>query len=182
MSPAVAATVHAAPAVRAAARALGGSGNAWVVGGAIRDALLGREVVDADLAVAGDEAEAARALGAAAGAHAFELSAEFGTWRVVAQRAGWHVDVSRLRADTIEGDLARRDFTVNAMALPLSDPAADPIDPVNGMADAESRLLRAASPASFTDDPLRVLRAARLGRGHGARAGPGDGHAGAGVG
>jgi putative nucleotidyltransferase with HDIG domain len=162
VSPAVAATVHASPAVREAARALGDSGDAWVVGGAIRDALLGREVVDADLAVAGDEAEAARTLGAAAGGHAFELSAEFGTWRVVAQKAGWHVDVSRLRAETIEGDLSRRDFTVNAMALPLSDPAAEPIDPVGGMADAESRLLRAASPASFEDDPLRVLRAARL--------------------
>jgi putative nucleotidyltransferase with HDIG domain len=72
------------------------------------------------------------------------------------------VDVSRLRADTIEGDLARRDFTVNAMALPLDDPAAEPIDPVGGLADAEAHLLRVASPASFEDDPLRVLRAARL--------------------
>ena len=76
---------------------------------------------------------------------------------------GWHVDVTALRADEIEDDLRARDFTVNAVAVPLA--GGDPIDPTGGLADVDARLLRAASDASFEDDPLRLLRAARLAAG-----------------
>ena len=65
---------------------------------------------------------------------------------------------SALRADSIEGDLRARDFTVNAIGMPLA--GGDPIDPTGGVADAEARVLRAASEAAFEDDPLRLLRAA----------------------
>jgi poly(A) polymerase len=162
MSRDIADHLASSPAVAAAAEALAGDAEAWVVGGAVRDAALGREVVDADLAVAGSERDAARAIAKGVGGHAFELSAEFGTWRAVASEESWHVDVTRLRADSIEADLALRDFTANAVAAPLTDLTAEPIDPTGGLADAERGVLRAASPDSFEDDPLRVLRAARL--------------------
>jgi poly(A) polymerase len=150
-------------AVAAAHEALAGTDNVWVVGGAVRDAVIGREVVDVDVAIAGDEAAAARAIAKAAGGPAFELSAEFGTWRALAADRSWHADVSRLRGETIEADLGERDFTANAVAVPLADPAATPVDPFEGVADIEARRLRAVSGQSFVADPLRLLRAARLG-------------------
>jgi len=138
-------------------------GEAWFVGGAVRDALMGREVVDVDLAVLpGEEERIARSVAKASGGAAFPLSEEFGTWRVEASDHSWHLDVTRLRAEGIEADLRLRDFTVNAIAVPLSDPHAEPIDPTGGVADAESRVLRAASDHAFADDPLRIVRAARI--------------------
>ncbi len=135
----------------------------WIVGGAVRDALKGQEVVDIDLAVhPGTEEIAARAIANESGGVPFRLSEEFGTWRVVAPDYSWHIDVTRLRADTIEGDLALRDFTVNAIAVPLAAPDGAPIDPAGGIADIEARVIRAVSNRSFEDDPLRLLRAARI--------------------
>jgi putative nucleotidyltransferase with HDIG domain len=133
----------------------------WVVGGAVRDAALGEPVRHLDLAIAaGEEREAARALARAGGGFAFPLSAEHGTWRAVARDDAWHADVTALRAEAIEDDLRLRDFTVNAVAVPLA--GGDPIDPLGGLGDAEKKLLRAASPDSFSSDPLRLLRASRL--------------------
>lgn len=135
----------------------------WVVGGAVRDALLGRAVVDVDLAVEpGSEERVSRVIASEARAAAFQLSEEFGTWRVEARDHSWHLDVTRLRAATIEGDLQLRDFTVNAIAVPIADLDADPIDPTGGVLDADSRTLRATSPRAFVDDPLRLVRAARI--------------------
>jgi putative nucleotidyltransferase with HDIG domain len=156
-----------APAVRAAREALAERDDAWIVGGAIRDAVLGRDVVDVDVAVGSDERAAARAIADAAGGPAFELSAEFGTWRALARDRAWHVDVTRLRGPDLGADLALRDFTVNAIAVALADPGAEPTDPHGGLADLERRVLRAVSERSFTDDPLRILRAARLAAGLG---------------
>jgi poly(A) polymerase len=149
-----------APAVRAARGALGDGAAAWVVGGAVRDAVLGHQVDDLDLAVAGDPGAAARAIGAALGEHAFELSAEFGTWRVVAAEHGVQVDITALRGDGIEADLGERDFTIGAIAVPLA--GGEPIDPFGGLADLERRVLRVVGEGSFGADPLRLLRAARL--------------------
>jgi poly(A) polymerase len=100
-----------------------------------------------------------------AGGSAFTLSEEFATWRAVAPTDGWHVDVAGLRAESIEDDLRARDFTVNAVALPLA--GGEPIDPTGGVADADARTLRAASEGAFEADPLRLLRAARLAAGLG---------------
>jgi putative nucleotidyltransferase with HDIG domain len=152
--------LFAAPVVAPARRALGGGEEAWIVGGAVRDAALGREVTDLDLAVAGDPAVAVKAIAREAGAHAFELSAEFGTWRVVAADRSWQVDVTGLRGATIEDDLAARDFTVGAVAVPLA--GGEQLDPYGGLADLERGFLRAVGPRSFAEDPLRLLRAARL--------------------
>jgi len=149
-----------APVVEATRRALQGGDPAWIVGGAVRDAVLDREVTDLDLAVAGDPGATARAIAKEIGEHAFELSAEFGTWRVVAPHHGWQIDVTALRGEGIELDLARRDFTIGAVAVPLA--GGEPIDPYAGLVDLADKRLRAVGEASFTDDPLRLLRAARL--------------------
>jgi poly(A) polymerase len=155
-------TLADAPAVRVAREALRGRQDVWLVGGAVRDAGLEREVRDVDIAVASEEREAARAIAKAAGGVAFELSEEFGSWRALSADRVWHVDVTRLRGPDIESDLALRDFTVNAIAVGLSDPSAAPLDPHDGLPDLERRMLRAVSERSFADDPLRILRAARL--------------------
>ena len=153
----------AAP-VSAARSAIGDVDAAWIVGGALRDAIRGDRIVDLDLAVSTGERESARAIAKAAGGHAFELSEAFATWRAVSPE-GWQVDVAPVRGGTIEADLAGRDFTVNAIAVPLAaaERADDALlDPHSGIGDLEAGLLRAVSDRSFEDDPLRLLRAVRL--------------------
>jgi len=138
-----------------------------LVGGAVRDLLLGRPRADADLVVEGDATEVARRLGGEVRSHA-----RFGT--ATARVDGLTVDVAGARTETypapgalpevrpasLADDLARRDFTINAMAVPL---AGDPelVDPHEGLADLRAGLLRVLHPGSFADDPTRTLRAAR---------------------
>ena len=132
----------------------------WVVGGAPRDRALGRQTNDVDLLVPNDVEEAARALGRAARAATFELSDDFGAWRVVSRAGAWQIDLNPIRGGSLEADLALRDFTINAIAEPLD--GGPPVDPLGGLEDLAARRLRAASPHAFADDPLRVLRMARL--------------------
>ena len=134
---------------------------AWLVGGAIRDRALGRRTADLDVVVDGDPAEAAQAIARVAGrAACFALSEEFGAWRISARDSSWQVDVEPLRDGSLEADLALRDFTVNAIAEPLA--GGEPIDPLGGLEDLAARRLRMAAPSAFADDPLRVLRLARI--------------------
>jgi poly(A) polymerase len=134
---------------------------AWLVGGAVRDRLLGRDTIDLDVVVEGDPAAAARAVAASAGrAVCFALSEQFGSGRVLARDGSWQLDIEPLRGAAIEQDLALRDFTVNAIAEPLAGGA--PIDPLGGVGDLEHRRLRMAGPGAFAADPLRVLRLVRL--------------------
>ncbi len=134
---------------------------AWLVGGAVRDKLLGRQIADIDVVVDGDPAQAARAVaGAARRAACFALSEDFGSWRVVARGGAWQLDVEPLRGGTIEADLSLRDFTVNAIAQPIA--GGTPIDPLGGAADLRAGRLRMAAPSAFAKDPLRVLRIVRL--------------------
>ncbi|HEY7266576.1 MAG TPA: HD domain-containing protein [Solirubrobacterales bacterium] len=161
-----------APSVAAARTALEERGPAWIVGGAIRDALLGEPVSDLDLAIErGREEGAARAIGKVAGGSAFQLSEEHATWRAIAPSGGWHVDVVALRGQSIEEDLRARDFAINAIGMPLE--GGELIDPTGGLADSDGRLLRAASDRSFRDDPIRLLRAPRLAAAHGLAIEPG---------
>jgi poly(A) polymerase len=134
---------------------------AWLVGGSVRDELLGRPVVDVDLAVAGDPERAARALAAELRGPVFRLSEAFGAWRVIDRKAGRTYDLAPLQGDTIEADLAKRDFTVNAMARELHG-GGELIDPHGGSRDLDSRLLRVVGPRAYDEDPLRPLRLARL--------------------
>ena len=133
---------------------------AWLVGGAVRDRLLGRTTGDLDLAVAGDVEAAARALARAARAAVFPLSEDFGAWRVVGRGGAWQADLSPLLGETIEQDLAQRDFTINAIAEPLA--GGEPVDPTGGREDLAARRLRMVSPTAFAADPLRVLRLPRF--------------------
>jgi tRNA nucleotidyltransferase (CCA-adding enzyme) len=140
----------------------------YLVGGAVRDLLLSRGRADIDLVVVGDAAELAERLGAEWTEHE-----RFGTAKAVLD--GHRVDIAAARAESyaepgalprvepapdIETDLARRDFTINAMAIPLRG-TPDLIDPHAGRADLEAGLLRILHPGSFRDDPTRALRAAR---------------------
>jgi len=150
----------ASPLVALTRGALTDREDVWIVGGAVRDAALGREVTDLDIACAGDPAPAAKAVARAGGGHAFELSAEFATWRAVAADGSWQLDVTGLRGGTIEADLGKRDFTIGAVAVPLGE--GEPLDPHGGLADLDRRVLRAVDERVFAADPLRLLRAARL--------------------
>ncbi len=146
-------------ALEVAREALRGA-EAWVVGGAVRDRLLGRPTADVDLVVRGDPRAAARALARSAGGPVFALSDAFGAWRVLAPDRSWQADLNPLRGEDIAADLALRDLTVNAIAEPLQ--GGPPVDPFGGADDLAARRLRAVGPAAFLDDPLRVVRVARL--------------------
>ena len=135
-----------------------GPGPAWLVGGAIRDELLGRDVLDVDIACAEPE-QAARAYGREARGAVFPLSERHGAWRV-AFPGGRTVDFTPVQGGSIEADLGTRDFTVNAVARPLGGGGL--VDPFGGRADLDDRRLRVVSARVFEDDPLRLLRAVRL--------------------
>ena len=139
----------------------------YLVGGAVRDLLLGRPRADIDVAVEADVRPVADALGGELVEHE-----RFATASVTID--GLHVDLARARAEgyerpgalpavtpaTITDDLARRDFTINAMAVPLAgEPAL--IDPYGGVDDLRAGVLRVLHDRSFVDDPTRALRAAR---------------------
>jgi tRNA nucleotidyltransferase (CCA-adding enzyme) len=140
----------------------------YVVGGAVRDLLLGLGRTDLDVVVEGDAAALADRLGAEAVEHE-----RFATVKVTLE--GHEVDVASARSESyphpgalpvvtpaaaIEADLGRRDFSINAMAIPLGE---EPrlIDPHGGREDLEAGLLRILHPGSFRDDPTRAIRAAR---------------------
>ncbi|OJU80301.1 MAG: hypothetical protein BGO11_05865 [Solirubrobacterales bacterium 70-9] len=141
----------------------------YLVGGAVRDLMLGRGRADIDLAVEGDPAALARALGA----EPLASHSRFGTMKI--EWNGEELDLAAARRETyvrpgalpavdlgapIRTDLARRDFTINAMAIPLADPE-DLLDPYDGQLDLRAGLLRVIHARSFVDDPTRAIRAAR---------------------
>jgi len=139
------------------ARELLAGETAYVVGGAVRDELLGRPIVDLDIACSEPE-QAARAYAGRVHGAPFPLSERHGAWRV-ALDDGRTVDFTPLRGG-IEDDLATRDFTINAIARPLE--GGEDVDPFGGLEDLTQRVIRAVSDEVFTDDPLRLLRAVRL--------------------
>jgi tRNA nucleotidyltransferase/poly(A) polymerase len=131
------------------------------VGGALRDVLLGIPVGEIDAAVDGDPEPLARALEGAGRGRAVFLSKDRPGPRVFRLAAGaGELDLAALEGATIEEDLARRDFTVNALALPVG--GGPLVDPFGGAADLARRSLRGVRERNFHDDPLRSLRAARL--------------------
>lgn len=130
---------------------------AWIVGGAVRDLLLGRPVLDLDVACRGPR-DAARRFAAEVGGAWFPLSERHGAWRVVLSPEET-VDFTPL-PDGIESDLATRDFTFNAVAMPLQ--GGEPVDPHGGRADLDAGVVRAVSAGIFLADPIRLLRAVRF--------------------
>ena len=131
---------------------------AYLVGGAVRDALLGLPFDDLDLAVPSGAAALARRLAEAGGGSYVELDAERGSARALLRVAGTtvQVDVTNFRGPTLPDDLADRDFTVNALAVPirgLVSGAVAVVDPRGGLADLRMRRLRLANPDSIARDP-----------------------------
>jgi tRNA nucleotidyltransferase (CCA-adding enzyme) len=140
----------------------------YLVGGAVRDLLLGRRPHELDLVVDGDASALARRLGPA------RIHDRFGTSTV--RLDGFTYDIARTRTETyphpgalpevapadLIKDLVRRDFTVNAIAMALSGPTPGELTPAPGaLGDLDARLLRVFHDRSFTDDPTRLLRLAR---------------------
>jgi poly(A) polymerase len=145
--------------LRTVAAILRGRGTqGWLVGGTVRDRRLGRYSPDLDVAVAGEAAAVAANVAQALGAPWFALSERHGAFRVVVDRA--HIDVTAVRGGGILADLALRDFTVNAMAIPLDGGWL--IDPFGGLDDLRAGRLAAVSDHIFDDDPLRLMRAPRF--------------------
>ena len=139
--------------------------DAWIVGGALRDRALDRPVSEIDLAVSGDAGAVARALHSLGFGRAFLLSADRSprVFRVAGRRR--LLDIAEIEGGSIDSDLARRDFPVNALAFDLASGRL--LDPFGGLADLELRRLAMVSEANLADDPLRCLRAARLAATHG---------------
>ncbi|MBI2216239.1 MAG: HD domain-containing protein [Candidatus Rokubacteria bacterium] len=139
-----------------------------LVGGAVRDAVRRREATtgpaDLDVAVRHGALALGRRLAERLGGTLVELDAEHASARVVTERA--RLDLTDFRATTLEGDLRARDFTVNALAVPLvpllAHGRAPIVDPTGGLRDLALRRLRLPSPRVLDDDPLRALRGGRL--------------------
>lgn len=141
--------------------------DAYLVGGLVRDALLGRVTKDIDIAVPRDVLEIGRELAEALSGHLVPLDVQRGLVRVVvAGEAGnAFVDLGRMAGGILD-DLARRDFTINAMAVPLADllvsGEARVIDPLGGQADLQVAVIRALNDRVFQEDPVRLVRGPRL--------------------
>jgi len=150
--------------IRAVARlARAGGFRAWIVGGAVRDALLSRPVFDVDLAISGDAERLAKALEREGLGRPVALSpAAPRVFRLAGRR---ELDIAELEGGSIERDLARRDFTVNAMAADLL--SGEFLDPHGGLSDLLRGDLRLVSEANLAEDPLRTFRAARFLATHG---------------
>ncbi len=134
----------------------------FLVGGAVRDALLQRPTHDLDFAVDGDGIQVARQVADALNAAFVPLDPERGTGRVVLLRESgqYTIDFASLRGEDIESDLRARDFTINALAVDVRAPDKL-LDPLGGALDLHRKILRPCSPTAFLDDPLRTLRAIR---------------------
>jgi len=145
-----------------------------LVGGPVRDAFLDRETTDLDFATSASPDEILALITPISEAR-WDVGREFGT--IAARIAGEQVEITTFRADsydgttrkpvvafgdTLEGDLVRRDFTVNAMALRLPERVL--VDPWGGLDDLLAQVITTPGPpeVSFGDDPLRMLRAARF--------------------
>ena len=172
-----AALIERAPMATALATAFKRNGfTLALVGGPVRDAILGRLGNDLDFTTNAHPTESAKILKVWADS-TWEIGAQFGT--IAARKNEMNVEVTTYRSEnydsdsrkpdvkfgeTIDGDLARRDFTINAMALELTTAKPEFIDLFNGVEDLARKVLRTPGSAelSFSDDPLRMMRAARF--------------------
>jgi hypothetical protein len=139
----------------------------WLVGGSVRDRMLGRSSPDLDIVVADDAAAVAKQVAAALRVPWFELSERHVAYRVLG--AGGRIDVAAVRGNSILDDLAERDFTVNAMAVPVEAGSWESsleeeslLDPFGGAAHLREKRLVAVSEHIFADDSLRLMRAPRF--------------------
>ncbi|MCH8062319.1 MAG: CCA tRNA nucleotidyltransferase [Chloroflexi bacterium] len=160
---------------------------AYLVGGVVRDLVLGRESRDMDLTIEGDASRFAERLAERLGGEVVGRS-QFMTYKISLGEAVLDVVTARretyerpgalpsVSPGTLQDDLARRDFSINAMAVALDEEAWDrPIDPFNGRDDLREGLVRVLHSRSFVDDATRILRAVRYAARLGFRIEPGTG-------
>ena len=136
----------------------------YLVGGAVRDAILGRESHDLDFVMPEEAGQTARKVANALNGSFYMLDEERDTARVVVQSDNglpYTLDFSVFRGPGLEADQIGRDFTINSLAINLFEQGSI-IDPLNGLGDLRAGLLRACEPSSFADDPVRILRGVRL--------------------
>lgn len=136
----------------------------YLVGGAVRDALLGLPIHDLDFALSGDVLAIARNVANALGGDYYPLDEERQTGRVLLFDPSGNrqvLDFAVLRGPDLESDLRGRDFTINAIAVTLDEPQVL-LDPLGGAADLIAKRLKACTPTSLVDDPIRILRGVRL--------------------
>ncbi len=136
----------------------------YLVGGAVRNALLNQNANDLDFAVASNVEKLARKVSHELHTDFYPLDAERESYRLVFSDQGegiQYLDFSRIRGNTIDSDLLGRDFTINAMAVNVNDPQKL-IDPLGGAQDLRDKIIKACCSSSITDDPIRVLRAIRF--------------------
>lgn len=162
------------PAVDAVCEAVPHDVEAYLVGGAVRDAYLHRPIHDIDLATPGDGGPVARRIANALGGHYYSLDVERGVGRALVPWEGGQmvVDVAQFRGPDLLADLRLRDFTINALAMPVRGERNRVIDPLGGMADLERKVLRRCGPESIASDPVRGLRAVRASVQYGLRIEP----------
>ncbi len=165
------ATPHLAT-LRRIAAALGRQ--SYVVGGSLRDILLGRAVNDVDVAVDGGAETLSRCFARECGGTLFPLDTVRGHFRVIIREEPGTVtfDFAPFKGAGILADLALRDFTINALAIPLQGDV-ELMDPLNGSDDIRAKQVRCCSEAAFRDDPLRLVRAFRFAATLGFRIEPG---------
>jgi poly(A) polymerase len=136
----------------------------YLVGGAVRDFLLRRDVKDLDFVIPEDGLGIARTVANQFGAAFYPLDRERETGRVIWEDSlgkRWNLDFAVYRDSDLEGDLLARDLTINAIAIDINQPRSL-IDPLNGLADLLARQIRGCTPGSFQSDPVRILRAVRI--------------------
>jgi poly(A) polymerase len=147
----------------------------YIVGGAVRDALLGHTIYDFDLAApAGDAIKAARRIADHFKGDIFVMDREREVARVFLSfpEGRLNLDIAGFRGESLADDLEGRDFTVNAMAVDLHGDLSQLIDPLNGEKDLDTHVLRRCSLSSLSSDPVRSLRAVRQSVGFGLRIEP----------
>ncbi len=145
-------------------RRMGAQRKMYLVGGAVRDALLGLPIHDADLVIDGGVSKLGRQIANDLGGFFYMMDSERQVARVLCQPPDgdrFCLDFMAMRGVDIVADLNARDFTINAMAIDLRDPG-ELIDPLGGAADLDKRLLKACRPDALQEDPVRVMRAVRI--------------------
>lgn len=163
LAPSILSIFHRSPALADLLQTIyAGEKNFWVVGGAIRDLLLERDITDLDLVCHSDPTPLARKWSRKLSAHWFWLDQDRRQSRIILKDAT-QIDFAPLRAETIEADLCLRDFTINAMALPLGVQyeSVELVDPCQGQKDLQRGMVKAVSPANLMDDPLRMIKGIR---------------------
>ena len=164
MTPFTEKTLHI---VRRAAALLSERGvRAYIVGGAVRDGLMGRTTTDVDIVLDAGAHESAATIADSLDGHVVSLDPVRDIVRVaIGAQSPVVIDLARQTGGSLDADLRRRDFTVDAIAVDLGSAVAgqwDLIDPLDGSGDVQAGIIRAVSDSVFMDDPLRLLRAARL--------------------